>query len=86
MSNHASRKAPLTWSEGYKDGVLSALTVLTYRGDADSTEYREIVQACGADELVAYARKVGDMRRSGLDKYVRANRNAPLTAHQRETE
>jgi hypothetical protein len=74
---------PKTYKQGVQDGHDSAIRyVLGYlngTGDCGSTAYEEILRGCGKEQIIASARKDGEMRFTGLDKYLRDEReNARL--------
>jgi hypothetical protein len=62
------------WKDGFNEGVLNALALMNAHGDADGTQFRELVSLAGEDDLLAYARRQCVMRWSGLDKYMRNKR------------
>lgn len=62
-----------------KDGFCSAICyVLGYlngTGDNGSTQYEEILHGAGHDDIVAFARKNGEMGFTGLGRYLRKKRS-----------
>ena len=60
------------WSRGFSAGVLSALYVLHYAGQ--DTYYDEVIEACGAEDVILEARRSGNMANSGIREYVKRRR------------
>lgn len=67
-----------TYEQGVQDGHDSAIRyVLGYLngiGDCGSTAYEEILHGCGREQIIKSAQKDGEMRFTGLDKYLRRER------------
>jgi hypothetical protein len=61
-----------TEMEGYCNAICWVLRYLNGRGDNGSTEYTEILEQNDEDAIIAYARRNGEMRFTGLDKYLRS--------------
>jgi len=59
------------FNDGFNEGILNALALCVAHGDGGSTYYTELLHIAGEEKVIAYARKSGDMRWSGLAKYVR---------------
>ncbi len=53
--------------KGYYHGILAALVILARLGD--EALYRKVVGCFDVENLVAFARLCGLMRRSGLSRY-----------------
>lgn len=66
--------ASAEFNNGFNEGILNALALMSAHGNADSTEFRELVSLSNEAMLIAYARKQSLMRWSGLDKYLRNKR------------
>lgn len=62
------------FNDGFNEGILNALALCVAHGDCGSTYYEELLRLAGEDEVIAYARKSGDMRWSGLSKYLRGKK------------
>lgn len=60
------------WRRGFYAGALSALTVLFYADPSCDVRYGEVVHAIGLVPLVEEARRSGNMRSSGLSKFLRS--------------
>ena len=56
---------------GFYDGIVAALAALKLHCEPTSVEYCEVLQNCDEEEVIKAARKSGNMRWSGLDKYMR---------------
>lgn len=56
---------------GHDSAVRYVLGYLNGTGDCGSTAYEEILRGCGEEQIIASARKDGEMRFTGLDKYLR---------------
>jgi hypothetical protein len=67
-----------TYEQGLQDGHDSAIRyVLGYLngvGDCGSTAYEEILAGCDKEQIIKSARKDGEMRFTGLDVYLRRER------------
>lgn len=67
-----------TYEQGVQDGYDSAIRyVLGYlngTGDCGSTAYEEILNGCDREQIIASARKDGEMKFTGLDRYLRRER------------
>jgi hypothetical protein len=55
------------WDRGFSAGVLSALYVLHQAGQ--DTFYDEIIESCGAEAVIAEAKRSGNMHGSGIKEY-----------------
>lgn len=65
--------------EGFSNAICYVLGYLNGTGNCGSTAYEEILNGAGREKVIAYARKSGEMRFTGLDKYLRREReNARL--------
>lgn len=60
------------WQDGFYAGVLVALAYMDYV----QPQYDELVREVGRDELIAAARRDGQMRLSKLDKYLKLERES----------
>lgn len=65
---------PAGREDGFSDGILYALAVLTLTGDAGSAQYEAIIHGAGEEKVVARARKEGAMKWAGVDQHLRMNR------------
>lgn len=67
-----------TYEQGVQDGHDTAIRyVLGYLngvGDCGSSRYVEILNDCGRERIIASARKDGEMKFTGLDRYLRRER------------
>jgi hypothetical protein len=55
------------WSRGFSAGVLAALYVIHHAGQ--DTYYDEIMDSCNPDDVIAEAKRSGNLRGSGIKEY-----------------
>ena len=60
--------------EGFSNAICYVLGYFSGTGDCGSTAYEEILKGAGQEEIIAYARKHGEMKFTGLDRYLRRER------------
>lgn len=60
--------------EGHDAAIRYVLGYLNGAGDCGGTMYEEILRGCGAERIIASARDAGEMRFTGLDRYLRQER------------
>lgn len=65
--------------DGFYSAICYVLGYLNGVGDCCSTMYDELVSAVEEDKLLAYARKNGEMRFTGLNRYVRYKKSGSLS-------
>ena len=70
------------WDDGFTDGVLLALQMMTANGDAGSHLHTELIEAAGLECVVRRAAQEGMTEMAGLDapmpESVRAKINAAM--------
>ena len=67
----STKELDKTRDDGFYCAIGYVLGYLNRTGDCCSTMYDKIVEAVDEAKLISYARKNGEMRFTGLDKYLR---------------
>lgn len=57
--------------EGFNNAICFVLGYMNGTGNCGSTDYEEILNNCGREEIIAYARRNGEMKFTGLARYLR---------------
>ncbi len=57
--------------DGFNQAICYVLGYLSGAGDCGSTHYEEILKSAGKEKIIAFARKNAEMRFTGLDRYLR---------------
>jgi hypothetical protein len=60
--------------DGYNSAICWVLGYLNGRGEGGGTLYVEILEQNDEDAIVAYAKRNGEMRFTGLSKYLRSRK------------
>lgn len=63
--------------EGFSDGVILALQIMTGAGDMGSADYEELLGTAGAAKVYRRAKSEGMLRLSGLSEYLKQKDHAP---------